>query len=65
MIDLFQENLIHFINTTTELADTLEFTYLIRRHDIQLRRNLILHQTVDYGDLASEVYLEKYKSQDM
>jgi len=59
MLDLLQENLIHFINNTTELANTLEFTYLIRRRDIQLRLTLILHQTVDYGDLASEVFLGK------
>jgi len=58
MLDLLQKNLIHFINNTTELADT-ESTYFIRRRDIQLRRNLILHQAVDFGVLESEVYLEK------
>jgi hypothetical protein len=33
--------------------------YLIRRHDIQLRRHLILPQAVNYGVLEGEVYLEK------
>jgi hypothetical protein len=59
MLDLLQKNLIHFTNKTTELVDTLESTYLIRRRDIQLRRNLILHQAVDYGVLEGEVNLEK------
>jgi len=42
---------------TTELANTLESKYLIRRRDIRLRQILILDQTVDYGSHEGEVYL--------
>jgi hypothetical protein len=59
MLQLPQENLIHFIHNTTELVNTLQSTYLIRRCDIQLRRNLVLHQTVDYGGLEKVTCVSK------